>query len=101
MAALWDVAPCTLVQVDRRFGGIYCPRHQGDCYFLSFDKMLIVALDVCGGMCDCHIPINRHAVRGLDVMATYILKNLAFYKIFSFLHSFSVVPPQRFARPPC
>jgi hypothetical protein len=27
---VWDVAPCSLVGVDRRFGGAYCLHHQDD-----------------------------------------------------------------------
>jgi hypothetical protein len=30
MIVLWDIAPCSLVGVDRRFRGEYCPHHQGD-----------------------------------------------------------------------
>jgi hypothetical protein len=26
----WDVAPCSQVEVDRRFRGAYCLHHQGD-----------------------------------------------------------------------
>jgi hypothetical protein len=28
--ALWDVAPCSLVGLDRRFRGAYCLHYQGD-----------------------------------------------------------------------
>jgi hypothetical protein len=28
--ALWDIAPCSLVEVDRRFKGAYCLHYQGD-----------------------------------------------------------------------
>jgi hypothetical protein len=28
--AFWEVAPCSHVEVDRRFGGVYCLNHQGD-----------------------------------------------------------------------
>jgi hypothetical protein len=28
VAAFWDTAPCSLIEVDRRFRGAYCPRHQ-------------------------------------------------------------------------
>jgi hypothetical protein len=28
--AFWDVAPWSHVEVDRRLGGAYCLRHQGD-----------------------------------------------------------------------
>jgi hypothetical protein len=30
MVAVWDIAPCSLVEVDQRFGGVYCLHHQGD-----------------------------------------------------------------------
>jgi hypothetical protein len=30
MLAFWDIAPCSLVIVDRRFKGAYCLRRQGD-----------------------------------------------------------------------
>jgi hypothetical protein len=26
----WDIAPYSLVEVDRRFRGVYCLHHQGD-----------------------------------------------------------------------
>jgi hypothetical protein len=28
-AVFWDVGPCSLVEVDRRFVHAYCPHHQG------------------------------------------------------------------------
>jgi hypothetical protein len=30
MAVFWDVARCSLVEIDRCFGGAYCLLHQGD-----------------------------------------------------------------------
>jgi hypothetical protein len=30
MAVFWDVAPYSLVEIDRRFRGTYCPHHKGD-----------------------------------------------------------------------
>jgi hypothetical protein len=30
MAVFWDVAPCGLLQTDRRFRGAYCLHHRGD-----------------------------------------------------------------------
>jgi hypothetical protein len=30
MKAFWDIAPCSLVEVDLRFRGAYCLHHQGD-----------------------------------------------------------------------
>jgi hypothetical protein len=30
MTVMWDVAPCSLVEVYRRFGGACCRHHQSD-----------------------------------------------------------------------
>jgi hypothetical protein len=30
MTVSWDVAPCSILEVDRRFRGAYCLHHQGD-----------------------------------------------------------------------
>jgi hypothetical protein len=30
MTFFWDVAPCSLVDIDRHFRGAYCLYHQGD-----------------------------------------------------------------------
>jgi hypothetical protein len=30
MAVFWVVAPCSLVDIDRRFSGAYCLHHEGD-----------------------------------------------------------------------
>lgn len=30
MITFWDTAPCSLLEVYRRFGGEYCLHHQGD-----------------------------------------------------------------------
>jgi hypothetical protein len=29
MAVFWDVMPCSLVEIDRRFRGAFCLHHQG------------------------------------------------------------------------
>jgi hypothetical protein len=29
MAVFWDIAPCSLVDIDRRFGGAYYLHYQG------------------------------------------------------------------------
>jgi hypothetical protein len=29
VAIFWDVAPCSLVEIYRRFSDAYCPHHQG------------------------------------------------------------------------
>jgi hypothetical protein len=33
--AVWDIALCSLVEVDRRFGGAYCLHHQGGESFIA------------------------------------------------------------------
>jgi hypothetical protein len=35
MAVLWDVSPCSLVDIDRCFRGAYCLHHQGDIYQIT------------------------------------------------------------------
>jgi hypothetical protein len=30
MAASWNITPCSLIRVDRRFRGVYILNHQGD-----------------------------------------------------------------------
>jgi hypothetical protein len=32
MAVFWDVAPCSLVEIDWHFRGAYCLHNQGDAY---------------------------------------------------------------------
>jgi hypothetical protein len=29
VTAFWDIAPCSLIEVERRFRGVYCLHHQG------------------------------------------------------------------------
>jgi hypothetical protein len=31
MNVFWDVAPCSVVEIDRRFRGAYCLHYQGSC----------------------------------------------------------------------
>jgi hypothetical protein len=38
MIVFWDIAPCSLVQVDRRFRGAYCLHPQGDETSVYFNK---------------------------------------------------------------
>jgi hypothetical protein len=42
MAVLWVVAPCSLVEVYRRFRGVYCLHHQG--YDGGSDVLLIALM---------------------------------------------------------
>jgi hypothetical protein len=30
---VWDVAPCSLIETNRRFGGAYYLHHQGDYHY--------------------------------------------------------------------
>jgi hypothetical protein len=30
MTVFWDIPPCSLIEVDRRFRSAYCLHHQGD-----------------------------------------------------------------------
>jgi hypothetical protein len=30
MTVFWDVAPCSLAEIDQSFRGVYCLHHQGD-----------------------------------------------------------------------
>jgi hypothetical protein len=39
MTALWDVAPCSLVEVYGRFRGAYCLHYEGD------DRMMMEAVN--------------------------------------------------------
>jgi hypothetical protein len=42
MAVFWDVAPCSLLDIDRRFRGAYCLHHQGDA---------LISPEICGSYC--------------------------------------------------
>jgi hypothetical protein len=35
MITFWDIAPCSVVEVDRRFRGVYCLHDQGDEYIIA------------------------------------------------------------------
>jgi hypothetical protein len=39
----WDVAPCSHVEVDRRFRGAYCLHHQGNFFFLFLNIKRIIS----------------------------------------------------------
>jgi hypothetical protein len=41
MTAFWNIAPCSVVEVGRRFRGAYCFHHQGDEYNLIRKNTLI------------------------------------------------------------
>jgi hypothetical protein len=46
MAILWDVAPCSLVEVYRRFRGACCLHHQGDkCNVTTVEASLGQSVD--------------------------------------------------------
>jgi hypothetical protein len=52
VTAYWDMAPCSLVEVDRRFRGVYCLHYQGHfpeairhipegCHFLKMKLFIL------------------------------------------------------------
>jgi hypothetical protein len=48
MAVFWDVVPCSLVDIDLRFRGVYCLHHQGDdghiyklCVYIQGDRKVM------------------------------------------------------------
>jgi hypothetical protein len=41
MAAFWDTAPCSLVDVDRCFRGAYCSHHQGNPEDIIFTPVAV------------------------------------------------------------
>jgi hypothetical protein len=43
-ASLWDIAPCILVEEDRRFRYVYYLRHQGDGYIPEGSRLHIPSL---------------------------------------------------------
>jgi hypothetical protein len=40
MTAFWDIAPCSLVEVGRRFRGVYCLHHQEWDYTAQYPRWL-------------------------------------------------------------
>jgi hypothetical protein len=44
----WDVAPCSLIDIDRCFWGDYCPFHQGDLILVAVRSWNVtVSLEFC------------------------------------------------------
>jgi hypothetical protein len=53
MTAFWDIAPCILVEVDRRFRDVCCHHHQSDdgggtryCYFIITKLIFVNGLTI-------------------------------------------------------
>jgi hypothetical protein len=42
IAVFWDLATCSLVYIDRHFGGAYCLHHQGDDMTVSSSETSII-----------------------------------------------------------
>jgi hypothetical protein len=59
MTAFWDIAPCSLIEGDRRFRGVYC-HHQGDRP--SFQKAVILIFDF-GWKLESSISFSRRSLR--------------------------------------
>jgi hypothetical protein len=57
MTALWDVAPCSLVEIDRRFGGALMnfygrtPKMEGDRVFASSSSQVSSSISKKGKFC--------------------------------------------------
>jgi hypothetical protein len=43
MAAFWDVAPCSLVDINQSFRDAYCLHHQGDHHLYLPDYMVLLS----------------------------------------------------------
>jgi hypothetical protein len=52
MTVFWDVASRNLVEIDQRFRGAYCLRHQGD--HPDDDDMTLYCI-----IGDCHLNVRR------------------------------------------
>jgi hypothetical protein len=72
MAVFWDVAPCSLVEIDRRFRGAFCLHHQ------AYDP------DDAGTPVNtyqttrCNIPEGSHFLISLQILTEYMLFLLVF-----------------------
>jgi hypothetical protein len=55
MTVFWDVAPCSLVEIDRRFTGAYCLHYEGD-EAVSTSETLINFYETTR----CNIPEDSH-----------------------------------------
>jgi hypothetical protein len=46
MIAFWNIAPCRVVELDRRFRGANCLRHQGDeGLMMAVERVQVALLD--------------------------------------------------------
>jgi hypothetical protein len=71
MTVFWDVAPCSLVETDRRFRGVYRLHHQGDKHLWKVGPFL---LDWSNIPEDSHLHTrHRENLKSHNIM---ILKNL-------------------------
>jgi hypothetical protein len=59
MIVLWDIAPYSLVEVDRRFRGAYCLHYHGVLKILSVVLKLLSAADRRGETIESIVAICR------------------------------------------
>jgi hypothetical protein len=72
MRAGWDIAPCSLVGVDRRFRGLYCP-HNGDETSIYFNETTRHCIPEGSRLLRTHLfpfisfPINIHKPKDYEL----------------------------------
>jgi hypothetical protein len=64
MTVFWDVAPCSLVYVYKRFGGAYCPHHQGTFWGIEGYSNRAAHNEMAG--CKLHSPDVRSCLTVRD-----------------------------------
>jgi hypothetical protein len=73
MAVSWVVAPCRLVQVYQRFGGLYCLHHQGDHHLgesvqTSETSVILHQSTRRYNPEESHVPNTKHLTTWSDIM---------------------------------
>jgi hypothetical protein len=63
MTAFWDNAQCSLIEVDRRFGGAYCLHHQGDKTSVNFYETVTFQVLTAGSM---NIKVQKTVLPNVD-----------------------------------
>jgi hypothetical protein len=80
MTAFWDIAPCSLIEVDRHFRGAYCLHHQGDDirdYTTQYPRRLFIvlmmeAVRTYEASVNLHEPTRRNIPEGCHLIALMI-----------------------------
>jgi hypothetical protein len=66
MAEFRDVAKCSMVEVDRRFRGAYCLRHQVD------ESLNFYSTTRCNNPEDSHLHTRRENLKSHKVICVYV-----------------------------